>query len=250
MIHVPLDKLLLSQENGFENPRRVTGLDEASLQELADSVIENGLLYPLLVWQVPEGTLVIDGQRRVLALRTLAPDVLASIFPEGIPCLEIDAGSFPDAVVKAVQTTVTRSGLSSYELAEQAMVFSAPPYSYTGARIAQILGKDPSWVSRMAKAYQAAGDELLDAWCGDLLTDEQVQALAELSKDKQPAALAEVLSTKDKGERTEKARARAGKSGRRRRTVKAIERRLGQLPPTSPAWFALRWALGEDVEIP
>ncbi|MFG6485219.1 ParB/RepB/Spo0J family partition protein [Roseateles sp. BYS78W] len=59
---IPLSRITIAQ-----NVRTSTGLDKASIKELADSIKELGLLQPIIVAEHEGGFAVIAGQRRTLA---------------------------------------------------------------------------------------------------------------------------------------------------------------------------------------
>lgn len=189
---------LLLEVPGWTNPRTRTGLDDESIKALGASILKEGLLYELLVWPVvvegqPIKYMVIDGQRRLLAIRRLQKEWLFN--PEGIPCPAsggipckvIEAPTFLAATYKAL-ATYQREKLSSYELVVR-LAEIKKQHGETNRKLAREVQKAEAWVSKMFKAAGHMSEALEVAWRGDRLTDEQVQLIAALPLEKQEKAI-------------------------------------------------------------
>lgn len=85
--YIPLAALTIA-----ENVRTSSGLDAASLNELAQSIKTNGLLQPILVAKADDGTLhVIAGQRRTLASRIAGRTEILAIVTDSTDGTELKA---------------------------------------------------------------------------------------------------------------------------------------------------------------
>lgn len=192
--------------SGFDNPRKRSGLSPAAIRRLARSIVENGLLYPLVV--SPEG-IILGGQRRYLALCELIerPESLTSdendtlafarcheYDTEGIPVvIAQEAEDVADARMIALADNEHRSQLSSYELAIEVYRLTTE-HKKSRAEIARTIGRSKSYVSRLNKAVVQSGRELRRAWAADRIPFERVKEIAELSEDDQKAVVDQELA--------------------------------------------------------
>jgi ParB-like chromosome segregation protein Spo0J len=210
-----INSLRLSSGN-FTNPRSASGLEPAVIRELAASIGTQGLLTPVLITQTG---LVIAGQRRFHAivmlitwhmrrvahrvaggdLATLPPfeiepetrDTLERWTKHAVELEQVPVMIVPeDADLEALALTdnLHRVDMSSYEIA--ARLAHLHEQGATGANLARMTGKSKSWVSRKLSAWAGAGASLREAWRRGAVTDDQVQALAELQPAEQVTALA------------------------------------------------------------
>jgi len=193
------DKLMLAGLQ-YSNPRTSSGLAEPDISELALHIVRHGLMTPLLV--TPSG-LVIGGQRRYRAIELIfswaaqldvpgdeevSPELKGMTGDEMLRVITA-ANELRDVPVNALATSgpveegglaiadnVMRESLSSYEVAESLSGLSAQ--GATGANLARLVGKSPSYVSRKLKLYASAGPELRAAWRTDSITEQTVEGLA------------------------------------------------------------------------
>jgi hypothetical protein len=212
-------KKALHIEHGlWRNPRKFTGLDEESLNELAASIglqtksseeatiagIEDPLKVVMIQTQVGVINLIIDGQRRFMAIeRAYGKDdeVLVPVLdiePEAIDSLTKER--VREYTKLALRTVGTRKGLSSPELVESAVTLREA--GDTLAVIATEIGRSESWVSKMLKAMDTASPQLALKWRTGHVTDEQFKDLAS-QKDpvKQKAAVAAVVQARESGDK-------------------------------------------------
>jgi len=198
---VRMGSLVLDHKH-WQNPRTATGLDEASIAELASSIgaetvvdargVWAGIQEPLEVIRVQNNgdicNLVIAGQRRLTAARSL-PQFNAFVL---VPVWDLE----PDPVtltpelaskylLSELLVAATRSPLSSYELSEAAQRLRScrdpdtfPPKEYTLARIGQAIGRSEGWVSKILAARDRASPTLLASWRRGDVTDEQFKDLS------------------------------------------------------------------------
>ena len=84
---IPVNRLTIAQ-----NVRTSTGLDKASIAELAESIKRQGLLQPIVVARHEGGFAVIAGQRRTLAAKVAGlQEIPAIVYEDGTPGEELKA---------------------------------------------------------------------------------------------------------------------------------------------------------------
>lgn len=244
---VPFQHLRLRNDE-FTNPR--LEVDQAHARELALSIGRRGLLNRLIVAPVatPEGAmyLILAGQTRYHAIamvldwrRQLADDVHLheyAIFDaraselRDVPC---EVNYDPDWDAAALTDNLHRKDLTSYETA-RALAQMAHRRGCTGAELARMVGKSPSWISRHLTCWRQAGPDLAAAWQRGLAF-ERVCELAALDVAAQAKAL-------------EPQPARAVRGPANRPGIDRVKAKLAQLErmPARPerlegALAALRW---------
>jgi ParB family chromosome partitioning protein len=117
------------------NPRRT--FDEASLEELAESLRHHGVLQPILVRKDPRGYRIIAGERRWRAAQRAGLKDIPAIIREAT-----DAEAFEQALVENIQ----RSDLPPLEEAE-AFRRMAEDRKLTQEQVAERVGKNRSTVA-------------------------------------------------------------------------------------------------------
>jgi hypothetical protein len=198
---VPMSDLHLDYKF-WSNPRRITGLDPASLQAMADDIamktandgdrILAGIDDPLTVVRIAKGKgqeiqLVIDGQRRYRAAELAYPGQAGETLvpvrdrePEAVTWSQETSLKYLSEVLKVVGL---REGLSAFELSESAERLRDSTDPATGKKrtldqIAVVLHRSPSWVSKTLTARSKASNKLLVRWEDNELTEEQFYDLA------------------------------------------------------------------------
>lgn len=217
---VTLDKLHLEHPL-WKNPRTITALSNSDLDELGDDLLERGQKLALLVQQVKleDGSiieLVLDGQRRCLALeracrkRKRAMSSVELKVDDYLPTpVELTVESSDRMLLDALAVGIKRAGLGSFEQCEAATALRVRHPEWTISDIGKAIGRSESWVSRMVRARKLACESLCQAWAKQKVTDEQFKDLADINPhDKQKEALDELLGTREKGGRENKAEAR------------------------------------------
>lgn len=195
----------------FENPRTHSGLSDGEIVETALSIVRHGLLVPLLV---RDDGLVLAGKRRYHALDLLrdwlhgnvdsipevyGPDPRGTerararirVLLDAIPVRFVTIDSETDEVdyqALSLVDNLFRSDLSSYEIAA-ALADLSQHGGKSGAAIAGMIGKSPSYVSRKLAAWKKSGPELRAAW-RDGMAEDTVEEFAKLSFENQAKALA------------------------------------------------------------
>jgi ParB-like chromosome segregation protein Spo0J len=174
--------LLVRRGAGFSNPRTETGLDEESIEELACDLDKGGLIHPLLVWldEAAGEYIILDGQRRHLAIERILERVPDHRFLDGIPCRLVRAATLEEAQAAALRTTLHRRDLSTYEVAGALARMEG-----TVTEIAQLVGRSTGYVSLLLTAWTAP-PEALEHWRkGDI---DHRQAYAAARAGAQPPA--------------------------------------------------------------
>jgi ParB/RepB/Spo0J family partition protein len=156
---------------GFENPRTDSGLDDASIKELAEDIEARGLLHPLTIWPATEaGTdlrtryVVIDGQRRYLAIQRLIED---GNWPADrpVPHRLYPAPTIGEAREAALASALHRQDLSTYEIAVALAKLEGTP-----AEIAARVGKSRDYVYFLLRVHKHVSDETRARWRAGTIT--------------------------------------------------------------------------------
>lgn len=157
-LNLPPD-LLTIKGGGFENPRQESGLDAESIEELAASV-DKGLLHALLVWlDEAEGCyVVLDGQRRLLAIQHLIEKNPEHHYVDGIACRLVRAATLEEARVIALSTALHRRDISTYETARTLSQLTG-----TVTEIAAKIHRSVGYVSLLLTAW-GASEEVRERW--------------------------------------------------------------------------------------
>jgi ParB-like chromosome segregation protein Spo0J len=216
---VPLGTLRIEYKF-WTNPRRFTGLDSASIEDLGADIAsktrqvmsdgENTITYagiddPLLVVRIQENggvvDLVIDGQRRERAARQAYRedgDVLVPVRylePEPVVWTQALSNRYLSDSLRKVGL---RAGLSAFELARNAEFLRGQRdedtgKDYTLEKIAGLIGRSESWVSKILTALGRAAPKLIHRWETGQITEEQFRDLAATKDPEQQTAAADAV---------------------------------------------------------
>lgn len=130
--------VMLQNLTTAENPRLVELLN---LSTMVDSIAQNGLQTPLLVWQRVKGEYeIIQGHCRFTALTALSkerPERFAELFGKGIPCLEVKEVTSEEVVVLKLDHSDQRELKSPHEVQRSANMLFA--IGQTEAEVANTL---------------------------------------------------------------------------------------------------------------
>ena len=161
-------------------------MDEESIQELADSIKEYGIIQPLIISKSmdPENYILIAGERRWRAARvaglTMAPAIIREVSEQGQ--LEI-------ALIENLQ----REDLTPLEIAS-AYQQLADTFSLTHEQIAARVGKSRTSVTNTLRLLNLP-DQVKKSLAEGLITEGHARALLGLSSHQaQRAALSTVLN--------------------------------------------------------
>lgn len=165
---IRLDKIV---SNRFQ-PRLVFAMQ--ALEELAQSIHENGLIQPISVRPTEDGYEIIAGERRVRAMRLLnwqeTPAIVMHIN---------DAQMAEMALVENIQ----REDLSAIEEAK-AFVLMLNQHALTQEKIAQKIGKSQSSVANKIRLLQLP-QAIQDAISDHRITERHARAMLGLSEAQQ-----------------------------------------------------------------
>jgi ParB family chromosome partitioning protein len=177
IVEVPLNRVLPNPHQ----PRR--HMDEASLEELAASIREHGILQPVLVTEVIDGYQLIAGERRVRAAR------LAGL--ERVPALVRQLAD-RDQLEVALVENVQRSDLDPIDEAlayRQLMV----EFGLTQERVAERVGKARATVANTLRLLDLH-PEVQAAITDGRLSEGHGRALGSLEPDGQAPVLRTVVA--------------------------------------------------------
>lgn len=218
--NVTLDNLILEHPL-WKNPRTITALSAAELDDLGEDLIDRGQKMALLVQQIKNedgsiSELVLDGQRRCLALKRVCKirkkgeATMTLIVDDYLPSpVELTVESSDRMLLDALAVGIKRAGLSSYEQTEAVLQLRHRHPEWTMETVGKAIGRSESWVSRFIRARKLASPAVCQAWGKNKITDEQFKDLADIHPyDRQDDALAETLGLREKGGREAHAEAR------------------------------------------
>jgi len=137
-VHTTAQIIPLSAVTIVENVRTSTGLDPASIKELAESIKTHGLLQPIIVAKVGDGYAVIIGQRRTLAAKLAGLETIQAIVTDDTESESLKAAQIAE--------NLHRENLSLSEtcgaVRDMLAIVGKP------AMVAKRLAKSPAWVSK------------------------------------------------------------------------------------------------------
>jgi hypothetical protein len=204
----------------WTNPRRFSGLDTGSIADLARDIAAKtkqvlsdeggeityaGIDDPLLVVAIQDNggviPLVVDGQRREKAARVAYKSDGDVLVP--VRHLELEPVIWTQALsnkylADSLKKVGLRAGRSAFELAQNAEFLrkqrdESTDRDYTLEKIAQIIGRSESWVSKVLKALGNASPKLIHRWETGEITEEQFRDLATQKDPEQQAAAADAV---------------------------------------------------------
>lgn len=223
--HYPLKDLLLELEDHFANPREFVDMRE--VRELADSIAETGLQYPLQVWSTDGKLVVVDGGRRLRALEILHKEKRANGLTSKVPVVLVAAKTPIEAREAALVANLQRVELTSYEMAKE--IHALKEAGLSQSDIATKLSKSQSWVSRQLKAFTTVAPGVRTAWKARKLPDDDVHTLSQLPEPEQERRLEKLLEHRAAAQTAKpgqvakaKAKARAAAKGQDRPDPKAV----------------------------
>ncbi len=163
-----------------DQPRRY--FDPAGLQELAESIRENGILNPLTVRFVDGRPVLVAGERRLRAAR------LAGL--KEVPCVAVEAAADTPAVLALIEN-MQRADMTCFEEAEAiGRLLSA--HGLTQAQAAARLGYSQPTVANKLRLLKLP-DGVRRQMVGAGLTERHARALLRLEGEKQAWTLDRVI---------------------------------------------------------
>jgi ParB family transcriptional regulator, chromosome partitioning protein len=171
---VAVDKIAANPDQ----PR--TNFDDESLQELAESIKELGVLQPIIVEVDGEGFTLVAGERRLRAARRLGLATIPAVVREG---------TGDHTLIEAIVENIQRADLSPLE---EAKAYSRllEEYGMTQEAIANRVGKSRPTISNTLRLLQLP-EEVQEILSKGDLTGGHVRALVGLDDEKFAIYLAE-----------------------------------------------------------
>lgn len=163
-------------------PRRT--FDEQSLEGLADSIRENGILQPLSVRNIGNGLYeLVAGERRLRALRLVGS--------KEAPCIILNA-TVQESAIFALLENLQRQDLHFFEEAE-GFLRLVETVGLTQEQVAGKLGKSQSTIANKIRLLQLT-PEVRDIIMEKGLTERHARALLRLPPTLQAAALQRIIN--------------------------------------------------------
>lgn len=190
---------------GVPNAREFQGLSDESIQELAESIAQYGLKYPITVVKRQNGKIaIVDGERRWRAIAWLVAngrwDPKKKIKVEFVE--ETD-----DLQIVGLIVNIQREGLSSYEIAA-ALTKIRVERNWSQTDLAEKVHKSKAWVSRILTAFDAAVPVLKDAWKTGKIPKDTVYDLAKLPAAQQKSEVIKQINLRQQDNRAAQGEAR------------------------------------------
>ena len=212
-------------------PRKV--FDEDALAELASSIKEHGILQPILVRPVKNGSyMIVAGERRWRAARLAGLDRVPVIIRE-----MTDADAFSIALVENLQ----REDLNPVEEAEGYRQL-AETQGWTQEQIASKVGRSRPAVANALRLLSLPGD-VLSLLRDGRITAGHAKAILSLEGDKLRSSTAALVAEKGLSVREAEKLARTSEAKPVKAKVKPSD------PVASEVELALRNALGVNVKV-
>jgi ParB family chromosome partitioning protein len=156
--------------------------DEEALQELADSIRENGLIQPITVRQVEDHYEIIAGERRYRALRLAGYDK--------VKCYVLSP-SENQAAQMALVENVQREDLSAVEEAKSYLQIMRQA-GMTQEQVARKIGKSQSAVANKIRLLNLP-EEIQEGVVEGKITERHARALLSAPEEKQKSAYHHIL---------------------------------------------------------
>lgn len=214
-----VDRLLINYKE-YINPRTHTGLDKQSIHELADDIKRRGLEDPIVVVPVQDGDetvyVIRRGQRRLRAVTLLQWKEVDVVLE---PVMTYSPKAMFDLAEGSLAADARGARITTAEEVAAAQLMLQGGRSQ--ADVGRALNRSKAWMSTMIGAARAATPEVMEAWTKGKIPDEQFKDLASVRKEKQVDALADVITLREKGDRSQ-ARQAAKKVAGRTEPKKAV----------------------------
>ncbi len=176
VMEIPLSKI---EANPFQ-PR--SDFNEASTRELAQSLVEHGLIQPVIVRSCPGGYQLVAGERRVRAARHLGWETIPAVVRE----LD-DAASAQVALIENLQ----REDLSYWEEAEAYQVL-LQEFGMTQEELATIIGKSQSAIANKLRLLRLS-PRVRDSISREIMSERHCRALLRLDSDETQLQVIEAI---------------------------------------------------------
>lgn len=238
--------------------------DDAHVEFLRNSILQEGLKMPLTVWNGGEtddqmklkagvfpASWLVAGVHRLAAMQRIYkedPAKFKKVFPDGIPC-KVEGGEFKGAVLTQLIENVTRKEMSMQEVLPL-VISLRDDHKMKGSEIAKRIGKSPSWVSEVLSVNDNVPAEVLDDMTKGGVTMQQAVATSkELKKAKDAGVAVDAKAVVEKVKT-------AAEEKPKRVKVELIWKRYGALPQLDDKTKlnilerTMRYLVGELANLP
>lgn len=185
--NIDINKIIVNKQQ----PRTV--FDEEKIEELANSIKENGLIQPIIVRKKGKQFEIIAGERRYRACK------LAGL--KEISCV-IEDYNDQEVSTLAIIENIQREDLSPIEEA-RAYQSLIQEYHYNQSELAKIVGKKQSTIANKLRLLKLNEDVIM-AVDQKQITERHARAMLSVEKEKQVDVLNEVLKKQLNVAQTEK----------------------------------------------
>lgn len=173
---IAIDKIIPNKKQ----PRTI--FNDEKIEELAQSIKENGLVQPIIVRKVDGNYQIVAGERRYRACKQ------AGI--RDIPCL-ITKYSTQEVDTLAIIENIQREDLSVIEEAKAYQTLMSI-YGYTQVELAAKVGKQQSTIANKLRLLKLS-NTVKDALDNKEITERHARAMLGLEEEKQQKVLQEVV---------------------------------------------------------
>lgn len=177
--NIDINKIVVNKQQ----PRTV--FDEEKIEELADSIKENGLIQPIIVRKKDKKYEIIAGERRYRACKKAGL--------KDISCI-IEDYNDQEVSTLAIIENIQREDLSPIEEAKAYQTLMKQ-YHYSQNELAKIVGKKQSTIANKLRLLKL-NDDVIFAVDKKQITERHARAMLSVDKDKQVEILKEVLKRK------------------------------------------------------
>lgn len=160
ILKIPVDDI----KNDVQLKNIRTWFDEDRIDELADSIYNEGLMCPLLIMdsfdeQDNEIIELVAGARRLRAIKKIRNTRDATFMDEGVPCIQFE-GSLHDAVFASAEENIAREEVDEVDISQ--WIFDRVEEGVTQTEISERIHKSLQYVSFRYQFHTRATDELKD----------------------------------------------------------------------------------------
>ncbi|MGL5972165.1 MAG: ParB/RepB/Spo0J family partition protein [Oscillospiraceae bacterium] len=185
---IPVDNIFRNENQ----PRKFFGKDD--LNSLSCSILENGLLQPIIVRKKEDGYEIIAGERRYRA------SVMGGL--SRVPCIVIDVDDNKTKVLALVEN-IQRKDLSFFEEAE-ALKDILEHNNLTQEQLSSKIGKSQSTIANKLRLLNLS-DDIRRIISQNNITERHARALLKvINKDQQKFIIKQIIDSKLNVEQSEK----------------------------------------------
>jgi len=180
LIKIAINKI---STNPFQ-PR--THFNDKSIEELASSIKENGVIQPIVVRKIATGFELISGERRLRATKSLGEKVIPAIVKENV--------SDKESMLMALIENIQREDISPIEQAESYRLIMNEN-NMTQTNLAEMIGKSRPVIANTIRLLELSND-CKEALEEKTITESHARKLLQLdTHEKQNKMLLQIISS-------------------------------------------------------